>query len=204
MVKICGIKNIEEAGWVCRAGADFLGMVLFYPKSKRNINTETAAKIISEIHDMDSSVKTVAVMVSPTSDQALAAKNAGFDYLQVHGRLEEGVLEAGLPVLKAFNVSDVSDYEKYSGCDNIAGFVFDANVPGSGKSFDYEVMEKACVRPIPGKIFLLAGGLSPDNVAEALKVTGFPGADTSSGVENEDGTGKSREKIIEFVRNANL
>lgn len=204
MVKICGLKNAQEAQWVAEAGADFAGMVLFFPKSKRNIDINTALGIIAELAGR---VKTVAVTVTPTAEQIKEIEAAGFDYLQYHGNLDEEFLKKiNIPVIKAFNVKDVSDIKTFVNNDKVAGFVFDANAPGSGVGFDYKVLESVRTEieaaEENGKFVLLAGGLGPDNVADALKQTGFKGVDTSSGVENENGDGKSRDKIISFVENA--
>lgn len=208
MVKICGLKNTTEAGWVAKSGADFAGMVVFFPKSKRNITIETAKELIAEFGKC-TKVKTVAVTVTPTDEQIAEIEAAGFDYLQYHGRLnDEQLAGINIPVIKAFNVKDVSDIKRFAEHDKVAGFVFDANDPGSGKGFDYSVLESVRgeiqTAESTGKFVLLAGGLGPDNVAEALRSTGFKGADTSSGVENEDGTGKSKEKIYRFVSEARL
>lgn len=204
MVKICGLKNIKEAEWVAKAGADLAGMVLFFPKSKRNISVEEAKKIMTGLGE---NVKSVAVTVKPTFEQIREIEKAGFDFLQYHGVLLEEQLDAiNIPVIKAFNVKDVSDIRRFAEHSKIAGFVFDANDPGSGKDFDYSVLESIRseieMAEAAGKFILLAGGLGPDNVLEALTKTGFKGADTSSGVENEEGTGKSEDKIYKFVQNA--
>lgn len=204
MIKICGLKNVTEAEWVTEAGADLAGMVLFFPKSKRNIDIDTAKEIMAALGD---GVKSVAVTVTPSIEQIKQIEAAGFDYLQYHGELGEELLaDINIPVIKAFNVKDVSDIKCFVDNERIAGFVFDANAPGSGVGFDYKVLNS--VRPeieaaeAKGKLVLLAGGLGPDNVAEALRLTGFKGVDTSSGVENENGDGKSREKIFKFIENA--
>ena len=205
MVKICGLKNRTEAEWVVKSGADFAGIVLFFPKSKRNISIESAEQIINVLKA--GAVRTVAVTVTPSVEQIAEIRAAGFDYLQYHGALSEQVLDAiSIPVIKAFNVKDVSDIKRFSAHPGVAGYVFDANDPGSGQGFDYAVLESVREEieeaEANGKFVLLAGGLSPDNVEEALKATGFKGADTSSGVENEAGDGKDEEKIYRFVENA--
>jgi phosphoribosylanthranilate isomerase len=195
LVKICGLTKEEEAAYVNEAGADFAGMVLFVPKSKRNISVEQAKTIIRRL---EKRVKSVAVTISPTAQQLSEIQQAGFDYVQVHGELEEALLNSlNIPVIKAFNVSDLSQYQRFRDNPHVAGYVFDAQVPGSGKTFDWSTLTAL---PRDDKFALLAGGLNPDNVAEALSATGLSGADTSSGVENSDGNGKSREKIKEFVK----
>jgi phosphoribosylanthranilate isomerase len=139
-------------------------------------------------------------MVSPTRQQLQIVEKSGFSYIQIHGDITDELLDSiSLPVLKAFNVNDLSDYERFHSNPHVAGYVFDAQIPGSGKTFDWSILRNI---PHDEKISLLAGGLTPANVAEALAVTGLSGADTSSGVECENGNGKSRSKIIEFVRAA--
>ena len=197
IIKICGLTKPEEAEYLNRNHVDMAGMVLFVPKSKRNITT-TQAKAIQAC--LDSSIKTVAVVVSPTADQARQLEEAGFSYLQVHGELRKEVLEAvSIPILRAFNVTDMAQFEMYSGCDGIAGYVFDAQTPGSGKTFDWSLMQEI---PRDGKLLFLAGGLNPENVGEAIALVQPDGVDVSSGVEYEDRPGKDGSKIDAFVKKA--
>ena len=198
-VKICGLISVEDAVNVGESGADFAGMVLFFPKSKRNISLERAAEIIAALPD---SVKKCAVTVSPTVKQVQLISSAGFDYIQIHGELSPQVLEASaLPILKAFNVTDIGELDRYRSEEKVAGYVFDAAQYGSGKSFDWSLLDDI---PRDGRLFILAGGLSPDNVREAVLRVRPDCVDVSSGVENDDGVGKSREKIFRFVDNARM
>lgn len=197
LVKICGLTEEKEASYVNEAGADFAGMILFVPKSKRNISVEKAAFIVS---CLSPSVKSVAVTISPTAEQLFCIEKAGFDYVQIHGEISDELLNAvNIPVIKAFNVHDLSEYGRFQKNPHVAGYVFDAQQPGKGETFDWSVLEKL---PRDEKFALLAGGLTPDNVAQAMAFTDIDGADTSSGVENDNGVGKSREKILEFVKRA--
>lgn len=84
---------------------------------------------------LDASIKRVAVVVSPSIEQVRQIEAAGFDYIQIHGEIPETEAEAAIaiPILKAFNVSDMDSYEKYHNDSRIAGYVFDAIEPGSGK-----------------------------------------------------------------------
>lgn len=198
-VKICGLTDPCEADYVNEAGADYAGMVLFVPKSKRNISIARAKEILSRL---DPRIASVAVTVCPQEEQIRAVEEAGFTYLQVHGTISRELLDTiRIPVLKAFNVSDLSEYEFYHSHPKVAGYVFDAQTPGSGRLFDWSVLEAL---PRDDKPALLAGGLTPENVEEAIRRTRIYGVDTSSGVERTDGRGKSRERILAFAKAARL
>lgn len=196
-IKICGLTSATEAEYLNRNHVDFAGMVLFFPKSKRNIGLEQA-KLIMEA--LDYQIKTVAVVVAPTIEQVLEIQEAGFDYVQIHSEIPENLFEQiHIPVLKAFNVSDLERFEEYHKQDGIAGYVFDAAGYGSGKTFDWSLIKDI---PRDEKLFLLAGGLNPENVTEAIRYVHPDGVDVSSGVENDNGKGKDGEKIDKFVQKA--
>ena len=180
-IKICGLTSPAEARYLNENHVDFAGMVLFFPKSKRNISIEQAKEI-----------------VSPSIEQVRQIEAAGFNYIQIHGEIPETEAEAAIaiPILKAFNVSDMGSYEKYHNDSRIAGYVFDAIEPGSGKTFDWKLVDNI---PRDEKLLLLAGGLNPDNVRMAIEAVHPNGVDVSSGVENDDGVGKNPEKIHDFV-----
>ena len=144
----------------------------------------------------------MAVTVSPTKEQLAQIERAGFDVVQIHGEVGDELLDAvRIPVWKAFNVSDLSEFERFEEKENVVGYVFDAQIPGSGEIFDWELLNKI---PVTSKLTILAGGLNPANVAEAIRATDVDGVDTSSGVENDDGVGKNKEKISMFVEEARL
>ena len=196
-IKICGLTSPAEARYLNENHVDFAGMVLFFPKSKRNISIEQAKEIMAAL---DASIKRVAVVVSPSIEQVRQIEAAGFDYVQIHGEIPETETEAeaaiAIPILKAFNVSDMGSYEKYHNDSRIAGYVFDAIEPGSGKTFDWKLVDNI---PRDEKLLLLAGGLNPDNVRMAIEAVHPDGVDVSSGVENDDKAGKNPEKIHDFV-----
>lgn len=194
-LKICGLTEVLEAEYVNEAGADFAGFIQFYPKSKRNIPTEKAKEIMKALKP---GITPVAVVVSPTLDQVREIEAAGFGLIQIHGALPEELLsQIKLPVIKAFNVNDLSDFKRFSESDHVAGYVFDAHVPGSGKTFDWSVLDKI---PKDSKMKLLAGGIDAGNVKMALSVEGIDGIDASSSVENDNGIGKNKEKIMALAR----
>lgn len=190
-VKICGLTSPAEARYLNENHVDFAGMVLFFPKSKRNISIEQAKEIMAAL---DASIKRVAVVVSPSIEQVRQIEAAGFDYVQIHGEIPEAA--KAIPILKAFNVSDMDSYEKYHNDSRIAGYVFDAIEPGSGKTFDWKLVDNI---PRDEKLLLLAGGLNPDNVRMAIEAVHPDGVDVSSGVENDDGAGKNPERIRAFA-----
>lgn len=193
-IKICGLTTPKEASYLNEHQVDLAGFILFFPKSKRNITIERAKEIFPELN---SSIKKVAVVVSPTLAQAKEIETAGFDYIQIHGTLSEELLKnLRIPILKAFNLDDMEQYDSYINQPGIAGFVFDAKEPGSGQTFDWNLLRNL---PKNGKLMFLAGGLHPDNVAAAIKTVSPDVVDVSSGVEFGDGVGKAPDKIKAFV-----
>lgn len=195
MIKVCGLTEVREAEYLNRFKIDFAGFVLFFPKSKRNISIEKAEEIMKRL---DKNIKKTAVVVSPAKEQIIDICNSGFDYIQIHGKIEEEVLKmAQIPVLKAFNVGDMDEFKTYSSNEKIAGYVFDAAEPGSGRSFDWDILSQI---ERDGKLFILAGGLNPDNVRKAVAAVNPDMVDVSSGVENDDGFGKDILKIEKFVK----
>lgn len=195
MIKVCGLTEVREAEYLNRLKIDFAGFVLFFPKSKRNISIEKAEEIMKHL---DKNIKKTAVVVSPAKEQIIDICNSGFDYIQIHGKIEEEVLKmAQIPVLKAFNVDDMDEFKMYSSNEKIAGYVFDAAEPGSGRTFDWDIISQI---ERDGKLFILAGGLNPDNVRKAVAAVNPDMVDVSSGVENDDGFGKDILKIEKFVK----
>ena len=119
------------------------------------------------INGCNKNVLSVAVTVSPTLEQVKTAYDCGFDYIQIHGEVGGDVLSNPyLKVIRAFNVSDLEKFDEYRMNQNIVGYVFDANEPGSGKTFDWTMLENL---PRDDKLFMLAGGLNPETVAKAEK-----------------------------------
>lgn len=199
IVKICGITDVEETEYLNENNVDMAGMVLYFPKSKRNITLEKAKEIMASLNE---NIKKVAVVVSPSIEQVKSIENAGFDFVQIHKDLPDGLFnETLIDVLKAFNVNDVEELGKYKNIENIKGYVFDAPTYGSGETFDWSLLNNI---KRDDKLFILAGGLNGDNVRDGIKAVQPDGVDVSSGVENYNGVGKSREKIREFVMAAKV
>lgn len=194
-IKICGLTTPQEAEWVSKSQVDYAGMVLFFPKSKRNITIEQAKEIMKS---MLPQIQKVAVVVSPSALQIKEIQKAGFDIVQIHGQVIPEALETlRIPFLRAFNVDNMQEWERYEAEPKCIGYVFDAVKPGSGETFDWSSIPNL---PEDGKPYLLAGGLNPDNVGSAIVAMHPYGVDVSSGVERDSGTGKDPEKMGAFVR----
>lgn len=197
MIKVCGLTTKKEAEFLNENKVDLAGMVMFFPKSKRNITPKTAMEIISSL---DKNIKKVAVVVSPTYEEIKIIESLDFDYVQIHGELSEELeSKINLPILKAFNIKDMDLYERYQKSQKVVGYVFDAQEPGSGKVFDWSLVKTL---PKDDKMLILAGGLNPENVEKAIEYIHPDGVDVSSGVEYSDIPGKDPEKIKRFVENA--
>lgn len=195
LVKVCGLTDTVEADYLNKNKVDFAGFVLFFPKSKRNISIEKAEQIMAEL---DENIKKVAVIVSPDESEIQQINGSGFDYVQIHGEIKDRLLEQiSKPVFKAFNIKDIKNIHKYQNNAKIVGYVFDAAAPGSGKVFDWSILNDI---KRDAKTFILAGGLNDSNVREAIKLVNPDVVDVSSGVEYDSGRGKDPEKIKQFIR----
>lgn len=195
LVKVCGLTDTVEADYLNKNKVDFAGFVLFFPKSKRNISIEKAEQIMAEL---DENIKKVAVIVSPDESEIQQINGSGFDYVQIHGEIKDRLLEQiSKPVFKAFNIKDIKNIHKYQNNAQIVGYVFDAAAPGSGKVFDWSILNDI---KRDAKTFILAGGLNDSNVREAVKLVNPDVVDVSSGVEYDSGNGKDPEKIKQFIR----
>jgi phosphoribosylanthranilate isomerase len=198
-VKICGITSYEDARAAVEAGADALGFV-FYDKSPRFINPVKAAGIISRLPPF---IQTVGLFVNEETAQVnWTADYCGIDVVQLHGdETPEDCLEVKRRVIKAFRVQkiiSIDPLEKYQDYQ-VAGYLLDAWSPdaygGTGRTFNWELAQSAKqYGPV-----ILAGGLSPENIAEAIRVVQPYGVDVSSGVEAALGK-KDLAKVKEFIR----
>ena len=196
-VKICGLKNQTDIKCINTLSPDFAGFVMFFEKSHRNISPEKAQKLLSAL---DPNIKSVAVTVSPTEEQLEQIHTLGFDYVQIHGKIIEKLLsECKIPVIRAINVNGIESIGDIENLDNVKGILFDSAVPGSGKSFDWSMLEKL---PKNQKMLFLAGGLTADNVAAAICQVHPYAVDVSSGVELSDKSGKDFELVRTFIENA--
>lgn len=200
-IKMCGITTPADVAAVNEVRPDYIGMVMYFPKSKRNVSAETARRLLEELRK---DVKKVAVVVSPDEEQIAEIAALGFDFIQIHGQASDELIEsAHLPVWKAFNVKDMDMYPHYQSLSNVAGYVFDAGESGSGKTFDWNSLTDI---DRDGRLFVLAGGLTPDNVRRAIEQVHPDVVDVSSGIEYDvvggvQKPGKDPEKMRQMKRN---
>lgn len=208
MVKICGINSEDALIAAMSAGADALGYV-FFPPSPRHISLKGAATLTKQVPN---SILKVGLFVEP-SDAALetAIEAGNLDVIQLHGkespdRVTEVRQRFGLKVMRAIPVSTAQDIDKAQAAyDGVADFLlFDAKPPkdsvlpgGNAVSFDWALLTGRRFK----SDWMLAGGLDPDNVAEAVKISGAPWVDVSSGVEKTKGV-KDARKIATFIHAA--
>jgi len=208
IVKICGLSSPETLLAAIEAGADMAGFV-FFEKSPRHIDLETARTLGRIAGDR---ISKVALTVDADDGALEEIINAlAPDYLQLHGketpaRVGEVKTRFGLPVIKAAGVATAGDVKAARAYEGVADVIlFDAKpapnaaVPGgAGVAFDWNLL-----RGVTAKDWMLSGGLDPENVAEAMRVSGARAVDVSSGVERERGV-KDAEKIKAFVKAARL
>jgi phosphoribosylanthranilate isomerase len=204
-VKICGVRTPAIVETAAEEGADFVGLVLF-PKSPRHVELEEA-RVLAAI--ARGKIGTVVVLVDP--DEALVdgvVERVRPDLLQLHGsetpeRVAAIRARAGLPVMKAISIAEAADVASANTYTGFADYIlFDAKVPagatlpgGNGVAFDWRPLKDFTAS------FALSGGLTPDTVSEAIRLTGASLVDVSSGVERAPGE-KDAELVKRFIRAA--
>ena len=203
-VKICGLKTEEALDAAIDAGADYVGLV-FFPKSPRHVSTRLAAKLAARVPDR---VTKTALVVNPTDAELSDILNAvPIDLIQLHGsetpeRAAEIRAKFSKPVMKALGIAEHADLAKLDAyTDHVDQILVDAKPPsngplpgGNGLAFDWTLIsDQKWQTP-----WMLAGGLTPKNVASAIKLTAGDQVDVSSGVEASPGE-KSATLIREFI-----
>ena len=197
-VKICGITSVEDALTAIAAGADALGFV-FHEPSPRHVFPEQAAAIIRALPPF---VQAVGLFVNADIDGVNdVADLCRLDLVQLHGdEAPEYCDRVERRVVKAFRVQDISSLEPMKRY-RVAGYLLDAYSPtvygGTGLTFNWEV---ARVATQYGTV-ILAGGLTPENVGQAVQAAVPYAVDVSSGVEAEPGK-KDPDKVRQFIRAA--
>lgn len=199
LVKICGITNLEDGLAAAEAGADAVGFV-FHPASPRFIATDVAARILTQLPP--SLVKVGLFVDAPEELVVRAIGECGFNLLQFHGEESpEYCLQFGVMTMKAFRIRDEASLAALDNYPTDA-WLLDAYSPeapgGTGKTFNWELAVQAVRR---GKPVFLAGGLTPENVAEAVRQVRPYAVDVSSGVESAPGK-KDPAKVRAFIRAA--
>ena len=206
-IKICGLKTPEALDVALESGADLVGFVFFGP-SPRNLDLPTARSLGARVNSRAGKVALTVDATDETLFDIVAALKP--DMLQLHGtetpdRVVAVRTRFGLPVMKALPISERGDLSPIRLYANVADrLIFDARAPeaatrpgGLGKPFDWTLLKGIDV----GIPYMLSGGLDASNVAEAIRITGAPGVDVSSGVESSPGV-KDPDKIRAFIRAA--
>ncbi len=199
-VKICGITNLEDAINAVKLGADYIGLN-FYRKSPRCIEESEAKKIIGKL---PKSAKKVGIFANEGFGNIIKiAKNLNLGLIQLHGdetpeyckQLKD---KSKKSIIKAFRIKNNEDIKKI-GSYNVDFLMFDASKEGmfggTGKTFDWNAL-KGIKKP-----FFLSGGLSPENVKEAIRIAKPYAVDAASGVE-ENPRKKDYCKMKEFIEAA--
>jgi phosphoribosylanthranilate isomerase len=200
-VKICGITNLKDARQALEAGAAFIGFN-FYQRSPRYITPRAAKRIMQSL---PKKAKAVGVFVNEKEDTMLTmVRQIGLSHVQLHGEESPETvarLQRTIPVIKAVRVRKSFSTSELSRYKNASAFLLDGfdrrRRGGSGKSFRWDIARHA---KRAGHIFL-AGGLTPDNIGEAIRSARPYAVDVCSGVEAKPGK-KDPEAVIDFIRAA--
>ncbi len=206
-IKMCGITRVKDVEAGIAAGLDALGFI-FYDKSPRNVDPDFVRNVIAQVPPF---IDCVGVFVDRDRQELEEiVEYCGLSHAQLHGNEEPKYCErverlvSPCRVVKAFRVSDESKASDFSPYDASAhGYLLDTyvkgNAGGTGATFDWGIIERlALQRPM-----ILAGGLSPGNVAEAIRSVAPFAVDVNSGVEVEPGI-KDHAKLENFVRTVRM
>ncbi len=206
-IKMCGLTRIKDVEAGIDAGLDALGFI-FYDKSPRNIRPDFVRSVVAK---MPPFIHCVGVFVDRDREEVEElVEYCGLSHAQLHGKEDPKYCErlqrfvSPCHVIKAFRVGDQSTSADFSPYNGVAhGYLLDTylkgNAGGTGKVFDWSLIEKLNLqRPV-----ILAGGLSVDNVKDAIKHVNPFGIDVNSGIEIEPGI-KDHSKLNEFVRKVRL
>ena len=207
IVKICGLSTPEALDVALEEHADMVGFV-FFPPSPRNLSFDSARALRGRVKGR---AKKVALSVD--ADDALLSAIVDAldpDFLQLHGKESPERVAAikarfRLPAIKALAIETKADFTRVKDYAAVSDWLlFDAKAPaeatrpgGLGRPFDWSLIRGV----VPGVPVMLSGGLDASNVEEAMRITGLPAVDVSSGVESLPGR-KDVRKIREFIRRA--
>lgn len=202
-IKICGITNLEDALAAVEYGADALGFVL-YNKSPRVINPKAIKEIVSQLPPF---ITTVGVFVNEKSSEIEKIVNyAGLNVIQLHGSesSEEtlNLIQGSKKVIKAIRVKDLTALEPLKKYGMVSAFLLDTYSPdipgGTGQKFNWDIAQEAKGF---GRI-ILSGGLTPENIEEAIRLVQPYGVDVSTGVEGSKKGIKDHKKLRLFIERA--
>ena len=205
--KICGVKTGTDVSFAAQAGADAIGLN-FYPPSPRSLSIDEAQQVRIAANGR---FTLVGVFVNETVDRVVGiSEQVGLNCIQLHGDeplsfVDEIRKQSSLPIIRAIRIADEAgapgNIPLWS--EKVDGLLCDAAVPnaygGTGKTVDFETANKIC-RSVD-KPVILAGGLTPSNVAEAIAAVKPHGVDTASGVESAPGK-KDADLVVQFVKEA--
>lgn len=204
-VKICGLTTIEAIDAVNKFGADMAGFV-FVENSPRFVSIEQAAELMDAL---DPEIKKVGLFVNPSDDELNEVLSVlDLDIIQLHGneerqRVGEIYDMTEIPIIKAINIHEEEDIFLAHQYDDVADYIlFDApqigeQMGGTGHHFNWSWLQDIELE----KPWILAGGLTPQNVFNAVRMTGAQIVDVSSGVEASKGI-KDTDKIADFINEA--
>jgi len=196
-IKFCGLTREEDVQYAVTLGVDALGFV-FVEKSARNVDIDTAARLIQNVPPFI--VKVGLFMSAQSIHVEQVIKNVRLNLLQFHGDEEESFCnQFDMPYIKAVPMASVASLEEYCEQYNSAtGFILDSHAQGqmggSGEKFAWEKIPKTIKKPI-----ILAGGLTVDNVAEGIRAVRPYAVDVSSGIEASKGI-KDPVKMEQFIK----
>lgn len=192
LVKICGIRTEEAAGAAVESGADMIGLV--FAESRRQVTLEQAARVLKAVEGR--SIKTAGVFRNQSVEAVnQICRTLGLDYAQLHGdESSDYCRQIDGKVIKALPISSLGEAFDFQDCSDF--LLIDSPEPGSGEAFDWNRLKDTSLS-LP---YILAGGLTPENVGSAIEAASPQGVDVSSGVET-DGT-KDTKKIRRFIREA--
>lgn len=196
-IKLCGVRRVEDALLCAGAGADEIGVVLA-TQSRRCIPLALALEIRAALPPQ---VALVGVFLDPTETELNAATAAvSFSALQLHGSLppRSALQTLQLPLYRALQIADADSLRALAGLEGFARLLLDGpRGGGAGSSFDWRLARQARDRFAESPIFL-AGGLAPENVAEAIASARPDGVDVASGIEGADGF-KDPQRVRAFI-----
>lgn len=194
-IKLCGMFRDCDIDYANEAKPDYVGFILGFPKSHRNIDAETARQLRSRL---DTGIKAVGVFVNSPETTCAEYANCGIiDVIQLHGDEDADFIRrlrelTGAPIIKAAKIRTPEDIGRVQALG--ADYVLLDNGTGTGEMFDHSLLDGAEIR----QPFFLAGGLTPENLRWAAESVRPYCVDLSSGVETD--RLKNREKMLEAVR----